>query len=69
MKTFIALLIVMFSLPAVAQDKKTEGRSAQNVMKKADKKKADKKPADKKAADKKKQGAVKPMTPEQQKNR
>ena len=69
MKTLIAVLIVAFSLPAVAQERKAE-----NVTKAAKKtaekskgaKKADKKAADqKKAADK---GGVKPLSPAQQKN-
>jgi hypothetical protein len=64
MKTFIARFIVMFSVLALSVPGYADERSAKKILKKADKK-----PADKKAADKKKQGAVKPMTPEQQKNR
>jgi hypothetical protein len=58
----------MFSVLALSVPGYADERSAKKIMEKADKKKADKKKTDKKAADKKKQGGVKPMTPEQQKN-
>jgi hypothetical protein len=58
MKTLIALLIVMFSLPAVAQERKATDvtkavEKSAKAAKKSDKKAGDKKAGDKKAAAKK----------------